>query len=227
MITYNSNNYNTLIDKIIGILKDNNVDTTDEETNLPHEVIESITSIVKSFIVSVDKFVAVPCPKCELTHLQPMQSTYQRNIIFKIDNILIKIKIPVSRLKCSNCGTTHAVLPDFCVPFKQYSEQAILEIASEASASSTEVVANNLNLDSKQIRRFVNVVKSFKNDILLLSNKFPTVFQYPIDNTAKLHDIIAALPSNFDELYFREFRNVVLYIKTERKIYIKYHILSL
>lgn len=70
-----------------------------------------------------------------------MESTYQRNVIFKIENILLKFKICVPRLKCSNCGSTHAVLPSFCVPFKQYSKQAILEIVTETSESSTETLA--------------------------------------------------------------------------------------
>ena len=147
MISYNSSKFNNLMKQISKILKTNNINTTDSETLISTEVIDLITSKVQSCILSADNFLSEKCPKCAKTCLDCFSSSYSRNVIFKIDNILIKIKISVPRLICKNCNSTHAVLPDFCIPLKQYSKQAILDMVSMALKTSTDVVANTLNIE--------------------------------------------------------------------------------
>ena len=167
------------------------------------------------------------CPKCGKVHLEPFSRTYQRNIIFLVGNILIKFKITLPRVKCSNCNSTHVLLPDFCIPLKQYSKQAVLSIAMDASATSDEDVANKLNIDSKQIRRFVNVVKSSQNNILLLYHKYLADFKLQLNDKSSIKDIIVAIPENFTELFFKEFRTIFLYVKNKRNLYMQYHRLSI
>lgn len=227
MITYNQPKFNRICEEFKEILLKNNIDVTDAEELIDEHIIEILTKHVEKYLEPISKFVSVSCPKCGRTHLVPMQSSYTRKIVFKIENLLIKLNITVPRLKCSNCGSTHAVLPSFCVPFKQYSKQAILEIASEASITNTETVANNLNIDEKQVRRFVNLVNNARNNILLISNTYPNQFNKKIDSTSKLSNIISEIPSNIDEIYFEEFRSIFLYEKSKRKIYMQYHKLSL
>lgn len=227
MITYNKPKFNNICEEIKKILLNNNINIKDAEELIDEHIIEILTKYVEKYLEPVSKFISVSCPKCGRTHLVSMQSSYTRKIVFKIENLLIKLNIAVPRLKCSNCGSTHAVLPSFCVPFKQYSKQAILEIASEASITNTETVANNLNIDEKQVRRFVNLVNNARNNILLISNTYPNQFNKKIDSTSKLSNIISEIPSNIDEIYFEEFRSIFLYEKSKRKIYMQYHKLSL
>ena len=131
-------------------------------------------------------------------------------------------------MKCSNCGSTHAVLPNFCVPFKQYSKQAILEIVIEADNSTTEAVANKLEIEPKQVRRMVNLVKSCKNKILHISKVYLSEFVVNINNNnTKLGEIIKILPDIFNELYFKEFGTIFLYVHTKREIYIQIRNLSI
>ena len=156
-----------------------------------------------------------------------MESIYQRNVIFKIENLLIKIKIDVPRLKCCNCGSTHAVLPSFCVPFKQYSKQAILEIVTIASESSTESIAEKLNIESRQIRRFVNIVKDSINNILQLSKIYPSKFENNTKINSILPTIIQVASNDFEELYFKEYRIIFLYKKIKRKIYMEFRKLAI
>lgn len=226
MITYNQPKFNKICEEIEKILLKNNIDITNGEEIIDENLIKLLTKHVEKYLEPVSKFVAVACPKCGRTHLVPIQSSYTRKIIFKIENLLIKLNITVPRLKCSNCGSTHAVLPNFCVPFKQYLKQAILEIVSEASSTNTETVASNLNIDEKQVRRFVNIVKNTKNNILLISNKYPDKFNERIYSRSKLHTIISALPTDIDEIYFEEFKSIFLYIKGKRKLYMEYQKLS-
>ena len=227
MITYTSSKFNNITEKIKKILLDNNINIQDAEQKLPESIINDIQQYISMLLASADQFLSVPCPKCGKVHLVPLATTYKRNIIFKIENILVKLKIKVPRLKCSNCNSTHAILPDFCIPLKQYSTQAVLSIVSEATKTSTEDVAEQLNIDSKQVRRFVNVVKKNINNILLIHEKQTTKFKTKIDCKSSVNKIIQSLPKNFTELFFEEFSYAFLYQKSKRELYMKFKKLSI
>ena len=227
MITYNSSIFNKCNKKFIQILKENNINIYDPEENISDNIIQLLQNYLMSNLETSNNFVSAPCSKCGKKHLAPMESFYQRNIIFKVSNLLIHLKIQIFRMKCSNCGSTHAVLPDFCIPFKRYSKQAIIEIAIEASQISTENISEKLNIDPKQIRRVVNIVKDANNNILQLSKIYPTKLKNNITIDSNLHTIIQELPKDFEELYFKEFRVIFLYKKIKRKIYINFKKLSI
>lgn len=228
MITYNSPKFNKIIEEFTQILKENKVNIFDSEEEIPENIIQIFQNHLANKLESSSSFVSSPCPKCEKKHLSPIQSSYQRNMIFKVSNLLIHLKIPIFRMKCSNCGSTHAVLPNFCVPFKQYSKQAILEIVIEADNSTTEAVANKLEIEPKQVRRMVNLVKSCKNKILHISKVYLSEFVVNINNNnTKLGEIIKILPDIFNELYFKEFGTIFLYVHAKREIYIQIRNLSI
>ena len=158
-------------------LKFNNIDTFDSESTIPENVLSTITLLVQECIIPSDKFLTEKCPKCGKNHLKLFNSTYSRNVILKINNILIKVKLVVPRLICENCSSTHAVLPDFCVPLKKYSKDAIIEIVNLAIEKGTEEVAATLNIDSKQVRRFINVVRSAICNLSVLAYKLKVNFE--------------------------------------------------
>lgn len=227
MITYTSHNFNKINEKFTQILNENKINIYDPEQNISDNLINQLENYLINTLESSNSFVATPCPKCGKRHLSPIQSAYKRNIIFKVSNLLIHLKIQIFRMKCSNCGSTHAVLPDFCIPFKRYSKQAIIEIAIEASETSTENISEKLNIDPKQIRRVVNIVKDANNNILQLSKIYPTKLKNNITIDSNLHTIIQELPKDLEELYFKEFRVIFLYKKIKRKIYINFKKLSI
>ncbi len=223
MISYNSLKYNNLIKQISKILEINNVDTTDSEAKIPTEVVDLITSEVQLCIVSADKFLSEKCPKCGKIHLNIFPASYHRNVIFKINNLLIKVKIEVPRVICSNCNSTHAILPDFCIPLKQYSKQAILEVSAIASKTSTQQVADSLNLDGKQVRRLVNLVKVQVNKLNLINH----ILGCEQMEDSKLYELIKVLPENITQIYFENYNTIFLYENSNRKLYLRYAKLSI
>ena len=227
MITYISYKFNKIIEEFTQILTENEINIFDSEQKISEHIIQLLLNHLTNKLEPSSSFVSDPCSKCGKKHLAPMESFYQRNIIFKVSNLLIHLKIQIFRMKCSNCGSTHAVLPDFCIPFKRYSKQAIIEIAIEASETSTENISERLNIDPKQIRRVVNIVKDANNNILQLSKIYPTKLKNNITIDSNLHTIIQELPKDFEELYFKEFRVIFLYKKIKRKIYINFKKLSI
>ena len=225
MITYNSPKYNNLKENILKILEINNIDTFDSEASIPQSVFDSITLEVQNCVFSADKFLSANCPKCGNVHLKLFCSSYARNIIFKINNILIKVKLVVPRVICENCGSTHAILPDFCVPMKQYSKDAIIEIVAQAHSSSTEETANSLDIDPKQVRRFVNLVKSFSHNIDLLIHILQLKINVLENALEQLYYLLKQLP-NITEIYFMHFKTIFLHEKNQRYLYIEYAKLS-
>lgn len=225
MITYSSPKYNNLSKKIIEILKFNNIDTFDSESTIPENVLSTITLLVQECIIPSDKFLTEKCPKCGKNHLKLFNSTYSRNVILKINNILIKVKLVVPRLVCENCGSTHAVLPDFCVPLKRYSKDAIIEIVNLAIEKGTEEVAATLNIDSKQVRRFINVVRSAICNLSVLAYQLKVTMEFILYKLKDLYRLIKQIP-NITEKYFEEFRSIFLYEKNKRNLYIEYSKLS-
>ena len=227
MITYISYKFNKIIEEFTQILTENEINIFDSEQKISEHIIQLLLNHLTNKLEPSSSFVSAPFPKCGKKHLTPMESFYQRNIIFKVSNLLIHLKIQIFRMKCSNCGSTHAVLPDFCILFKRYSKQAIIEIAIEASETSTENISEKLNIDPKQIRRVVNIVKDANNNILQLSKIYPTKLKNNITIDSNLHTIIQELPKDLEELYFKEFRVIFLYKKIKRKIYINFKKLSI
>lgn len=225
MIAYSSQKYNNLSKKIIEILNFNNIDTFDSESIIPQNVLNTITLLVQECVIPSNKFLTEKCPKCGKNHLKLFNSTYSRNVILKINSILIKVKLVVPRLMCENCGSTHGSLPDFCVPLKRYSKDAIIEIVNLAVEKGTEEVASTLNIEPKQVRRFINVVRATICNLSLLAYKLKVTMEFILYKLKDLYRLIKQVP-NITEKYFEEFRTIFLYEKKRRELYIEYSKLS-
>lgn len=228
MITYTTSKFNNITKNITKFFLSNNININDSEQKVPENIMNEFQLYISSLLVPANKFLSTPCPKCGKAHFEPFLSSYQRNVIFRIGNLLVNIKLSIPRVRCCNCGSTHAILPDFCIPLKQYSNQAIISIATDATNTSTEIVAEKLNIDSKQVRRCVNIIKSNINNILLLYHKYMEYFKSKISLNTSIANILYNMPQNFIELFFYEFRFIFLYnIKIKRKLYMQYKKLSI
>lgn len=94
----------------------------------------------------------ISCPICNSKNLVK-NGTYQRNIIFLIENDRIETNMKIQRFKCKNCGKTHALLPEFVVPYKQFSLLFIIEILNSILVKSLNKTSITFNV-SRQIIYF-------------------------------------------------------------------------
>lgn len=71
----------------------------------------------------------------------------------------------IARVKCVDCGKTHAVLPDFIRPYKHYDAE-ILEMVIEDDEA--EIVAEDMEqeVSGSTIRRWLQRYKKQKSDYL-------------------------------------------------------------
>ena len=68
------------------------------------------------------------CPFCHAKGNFVSFGTYPRYIVDLIDGKPTCHRISVLRFLCKNCSHTHAILPDFIVPYSQYSLTFILRV---------------------------------------------------------------------------------------------------
>lgn len=74
---------------------------------------------------SVDQEV---CPFCHTKHSCTKHATYQRDfIVLEAGNPALH-KVSITRVICSSCGHSHAILPDILIPYGSYSLFLILKV---------------------------------------------------------------------------------------------------
>ena len=90
----------------------------------------------------------IECPCCESDELIGYGS-YERNVI--VYNKYFKIKI--KRVRCKNCGRTHALIPYFLIPYYQHEKTYIYRICIEKILK--EVGISNLAIRLKISRQIL------------------------------------------------------------------------
>ena len=68
------------------------------------------------------------CPTCGAKHLCSFHASYERDMIVIENNSAVCHNVSISRVICSSCGHTHALLPDILIPFGSYSLFFILKV---------------------------------------------------------------------------------------------------
>lgn len=100
---------------------------------------------------------SITCPHCK--HADMVRHAYYTRYI----NISgEKIKLTILRIKCKTCGTTHAVLPSFVVP---YLHHPIEQLQSMIVIGKTDETSLSQEYETKLIRkikkRWLQIVMSF------------------------------------------------------------------
>lgn len=67
---------------------------------------------------------AIPCPKCNQLHCLIRHAYYTRYLKSRSN----KVELRIQRVLCTNCNSTHALLPSFIVPYSQINIHAIVSI---------------------------------------------------------------------------------------------------
>lgn len=92
----------------------------------------------------------IVCPHCNSTQIIKY-GTYKRLVIFLIDGAIHNKEVKVQRTKCKSCGKTHALLPSFIIPYKQYSVDLIAQILLDLETETYETVSNRYNINVRYI----------------------------------------------------------------------------
>lgn len=110
------------------------------------------------------------CPKCKAINNFYQHGSYKRNITIVNENINENSSVNISRVKCNSCGSTHALLPSFLVPYKIYTANSILNIITKASKSSALQVSFLFKISYELIYSYIALIIGFWSDLVILNN---------------------------------------------------------
>lgn len=108
------------------------------------------------------------CPVCESTGNLHIHSYYKRTLIDFIDGKPVRHEITITRLQCDSCGSTHAVLPDFIIPYCSYSLFFILQVLAHyfLHICTVEKLCEKFSLTLKQLYKWISLFHAHKEQLL-------------------------------------------------------------
>lgn len=102
----------------------------------------------------------IECPKCHEIHVLSFYGTYRRSFYTDYG----KITIHAQRCICSNCNSTHSILPSFTIP---YSSVSLPDACDIISSDDIDDIMIRLSISIDTIRR---IRSRFSLWIRLVSN---------------------------------------------------------
>ena len=84
------------------------------------------------------------CPVCGAKHACSRHASYERYLISWNFGCVTTGRIKITRLMCSSCGATHAILPATIVPYRSYSLFFILTVLRDYFIPGRTVTVENI-----------------------------------------------------------------------------------
>ena len=108
------------------------------------------------------------CPYCGAAHNCSDHSTYERNLIDFISGSPVYHRITVSRVICSSCGHSHAILPDLIIPYTTYGLFFILRVIAEylMHHTSVEKLCLRFGISHSMLYRWIDLFQAHKTQWL-------------------------------------------------------------
>lgn len=124
---------------------------------------------------------AETCPVCHSAGNLRVHCYYKRTLTDFIAGQTVSHEITVMRVVCDSCGSTHAILPDFIIPYCSYSLFFILRVLGEYffHLRTIEKLCERFSITVKQLYRWISLWNSHKSqwlgflaDLEISSEKF-------------------------------------------------------
>ena len=187
-----------------------------DENNLKNfETHSEQNSYIQSLMPDITDIHSQVCPWCHAKNKFIKYGTYSRNISFVIDNNVENYNVKVQRIMCKSCKHTHALLPNFIVPYKIMSISSIALIVQRAVSTSVCKLAEAIGLSIQSIYAFIALVLAFFDDFKILNNSNESTPFKKFNKHYFLTNCIQLSKSNFRLDYF-EFYNWFLFMQKFR-----------
>lgn len=103
---------------------------------------EIFTEAMRDFSKEKLPKLAFPCPACGAKHPRWSEfASYDRDLISFEKGLPVTYRITISRISCSSCNHTHAILPEIIIPHGSYSLIFILTVLRDYYLSQTTIQA--------------------------------------------------------------------------------------
>lgn len=130
------------------------------------------------------------CPKCS-SHNFSFFGSYSRNLVIRENDTLVDYNIDIKRVICKDCHSTHALIPNFIIPYKIYSKNIIVSCLKESLDSNLSKIQNIFNVYrqlilnwKKQFNNYLNFICTFYSSLNMkcilykLSNDINFCFEF-------------------------------------------------
>jgi predicted DNA-binding protein YlxM (UPF0122 family) len=109
------------------------------------------------------------CPKCKAKNSMIRHAYYLRFVVSFFIGCFTTSRLRILRVKCTSCGSTHAILPGNLIPYKQFdysSFRFILEQYFSNKLSGYEL-SKEYKVSFQTIYSFINTFITFKEDTFI------------------------------------------------------------
>lgn len=116
------------------------------------------------------------CPCCHAHGTCRSHAYYSRYLIGLVNGKPVCRRVKILRVFCTSCRHTHAILPDFIIPFRQYSLQFILKVLDDYfTHRSPSRILREYEIDIRQLTAWRKLFQNHKAMYLgVLANKETT-----------------------------------------------------
>ncbi len=143
-------------------------------------IIPQLRKNVNSYEQEIKEILSKDRPSCPICCCEMhIHSKYQRNFLFD-EQLIILIII---RLRCIECRSVHAVIPDYVAPYRKEPLEVIRENSQENI--SVQEAADNICCDERTIQRWRQRYKKIKINVI---NALQSAFVRMTGKTSKLFD---------------------------------------
>ena len=173
------------------------------------------SSYIQSLMPNISNLDKIVCPCCHAKNKLVKFGSYERNLSCFLDNSIENYKVKVNRVICKSCLHTHALLPNFIIPYKIMAIFSIAKIVQKTTKSSVYQLSKMINLSYQYIYSLIALILGFFYDFKILNNskeyRRPQNFNqdYFLKNSIKYSEVIFRLD------YF-QFYNWVLFMQKFR-----------
>ena len=105
------------------------------------------------------------CPFCNASGKLQIHSYYKRWLIDFIGGKCVRHEVTVLRCICDSCSSTHAILPDFIIPYCSYSLFFVLRVLGEyfMHLYTVEKLCERFSITSRQLYKWLDLWEKHKS----------------------------------------------------------------
>ena len=155
------------------------------------------------------------CPCCGTRGSCRIHAYYGRSLVDFIGGVPVRHSLCILRLICS-CGHTHAILPDFIVPYSSYGLFFILRVLAEyfLRLSTVERLCERFSVTLSQLHRWLDLFRMQKEEWLgvLSSTETPALsFLKALSIRPAYSDFASAFVRRFAKSFLQSHKNPAPY----------------
>ncbi len=118
------------------------------------------------------------CPNCK-SHEFNYYGSYKRFLIVLIGEEETELCVKIKRIRCKGCGKTHAVIPDFIIPYKVYGFNIVNKVMylKINNIKTNKEIEEKYGVSRQLIRVWLKEIEMIKTKIITMVNDIKNILE--------------------------------------------------